>query len=192
MRVTGGVLSGRRLVAPKGPPVRPTADHVRQALFNLLGPRVEGASVLDLFCGSGALGIEAISRGASHVTFVDRSIFSIRAVESNLKSLGLDTRRPLLPYTLLRCDSPAAVKKLAKQSSSFDLVFLDPPYGLDLARKSLNALCRCAIVARTGLIAAEHARREELPSSMEGEGGLFVLRHSSSYGETKLSIYERQ
>ena len=124
MRVVGGELGGQRLVAPRGWQVRPTSDRAREAIFSALGPRVEGAAVLDLYCGTGALAIEALSRGAAHATLIDRDT---RAALGNVERLGLANR-----VELVRAD---AVRWLADRlnsddAPSYDLVFVDAPYRL--------------------------------------------------------------
>lgn len=183
---------------PKGPRVRPTQDQVRQALFNLLGGAVEGTRVLDLFAGSGALGLEAFSRGAAHVTFVDRSPFCIRAIRENLENLtpvpGTDT-----PFgtryrvcRVIRADALAAIPKLAARGEIFGLVLLDPPYGGDLARKTLIALSGCAIVSDAGWVVAECDKRDPLPPSFEGAQARMKLQRLETYGDTALAFYQRQ
>ena len=233
MRLTGGRLAGRVIQIPKGPRIRPTQDQIRQALFNLLGESVEGARVLDLFAGSGALGIEALSRGAAQVTFVDESRFCARAIEANLRSLGLpagrgsyregagpvpcsDSPRPLTEQTKYRggvcgtargirpgpLPTPAArviqsevgkaIQKLARGIDSFDLVFLDPPYGLGLATKALIELARCAIVSPAGSVVAEADKRDPLPPEVGTETTRLVLQRIERYGDTALAFYQRQ
>ena len=190
MRVTGGRYAGRQLIVPKGPRIRPTQDQVRQALFNILGDRVEGARVLDLFSGSGALGIEALSRGAAHVTFVDRSGFSIRAIEANLRALVRTAGGGQV--SLIRADAVTTIQKLAKQEAIFDLIFMDPPYSLDLARKTLMELSRCAIVSKVGWVVAEHNKRDPLPENLEGNNARLATQRVEIYGDTALTFYQRQ
>ena len=188
MRVTGGIFTGRRLQLPKGPEIRPTLEHVRQAIFNLLGSRVVGAQVLDLFSGTGALGIEALSRGAAHVTFADRSFFCIQAIEANLEQLAI----PQEQTTIIRGEALTALRRLRREEAQMDLVILDPPYGQHLARKSLNALAQYVIVGASGLVVAEHNKRDPLPEQVKiKECQLTVLRQER-YGDTALTIYERQ
>src|SRR3954468_11438669 len=124
MRVIAGTYGGRRLQAPGGTQTRPTSDRVREALFSILGGRVEGARVLDLFAGSGALGIEALSRGAREATFVDRAPGAIRAVGANLEAL----RAAAL---VGRARARRFLGGASRGARSYDLVFLDPPYRLD-------------------------------------------------------------
>jgi 16S rRNA (guanine(966)-N(2))-methyltransferase RsmD len=191
MRVTGGEFTGRHLQMPKGPEIRPTLDNVRQAIFNLIGPRIAEAQVLDLFSGTGALGIEALSRGAAHATFVDRSLFCITAIQNNLKELGLTDRTPD-PVTLIRAEMLTALRKLRREEELFDIVLLDPPYGQDLARKTLNALCQYVIVGQAGWVVAEHSKRDPLPDVVEDLDVKFALQRRVQYGDTALSIFERQ
>ena len=188
MRITAGKYAGRSVAPPKGPRLRPTQDYVRQALFNILGPRVEGARVLDLFAGSGALGIEGLSRGAAHVTFVDRSGFCIRAVEQNLESLL--GRSSWESSTLVKADVLSAIRKLAVRGQTFNLVLLDPPYGQDLARKTLIALCHGAIVSKSGWVVAESDKRDPLPPAFEDSGSRLVSQRIETYGDTVLTFYE--
>ena len=200
MRVTGGRFAGRHLKMPKGPAIRPTLDHVRQAIFNLVGERVQGAGVLDLFSGTGALGIEAFSRGAAQVTFVDRSYFCAQAIEANLRTLSLLTPR-LLPssspggqansqlLTLIRLDALAAIRRLHRQGATFDLVFLDPPYGHGLVRKSLNALAQHAIISPSGIVVVEQEKRDPLPPRIEGKEIRLILQRRQRYGDTALAFY---
>lgn len=122
MRVIAGTAGGRRLVAPKGDRTRPTADRVREALFSSLQPRLPGARVLDLFAGSGALAIEALSRGAAHATLVERARPALAAIRSNLDTAGVADRA-----TVVASELPGA---LTKVEGPFDLVLLDPPYAL--------------------------------------------------------------
>ena len=196
MRVTGGRLAGRTLQLPKGPRIRSTQDQVRQALFNLLGERVEGARVLDLFCGSGAVGIEALSRGAAHVTFVDRSGFSVEATQTNLENLtsvpGTAYPVPGTGYRAMRADGVSAIGRLARAGKQFDLVFLDPPYGENLPTKTLKALGGCAIVAPSGWVVVEQEKRDPLVENPEGNSTQLLLQRVERYGDTALVIYQRQ
>lgn len=166
-------------------------DQIRQAIFNLLGD-VEGKEVLDLFSGSGALGIEALSRGALHVTFVDRSAFCIRATEANLSSLGLKAGHRLCPYRVIRCDAVAAIRRFQETGVQFDLVLLDPPYGWNGTIKLLNALGDCAIVAPSGRMVLEHDKRQILPTEIGGKAGRLRKQRTVQYGDTALTFYQRQ
>ncbi|MBM4371893.1 MAG: RsmD family RNA methyltransferase, partial [Deltaproteobacteria bacterium] len=122
MRVIAGIYRGHPITAPAGPAVRPTADRVREALFSILGSRTEGATVLDLFCGTGALGIEALSRGAARAVFVDGSPRSLAALRRNLDRLGIAGAR------VLHGRVEEALPRVEREGERFGLVFLDPPY----------------------------------------------------------------
>jgi 16S rRNA (guanine966-N2)-methyltransferase len=173
MRVVAGEFKGRRLVAPRGARTRPTADRVREALFSMLGD-VSGARVLDLYAGSGALGIEALSRGAESVVFVERDPRAAGVIERNLASLGLDE-------AVLRQD---AVRFLARAEGTFDLVFCDPPY--DSASRLAGPLAEHlpALTPEGARIVTESDKRMplELP---------FALLTERTYGDTRIAIHAR-
>lgn len=164
--------------------MRPTQDQVRAALFNILGERIAGARLLDLFAGSGAMGIEALSRGAAHVTFVERSGFGAKAIKKNLENLGT----PPGTFRIIRADVLQEIPRLAREGKWFDWVILDPPYGPDLARKTLMTLSRCAIVPATGGVVVEHDKRDSLPAETAGESGRLVTQRTEQYGDTALTF----
>jgi 16S rRNA (guanine966-N2)-methyltransferase len=173
MRVIAGRYRGRTLKAPPGSSTRPTSDRVREALFSILGARAVDARVLDLFAGSGALGIEALSRGASEATFVDDAVPAVQAIRANLKTLRAwgDVRKA------------DALKFLAAEPGSYDLVFLDPPYreAERLAGKLSEALP--GVLAEEALVVAESDRRAPLALQLP-------LRDERRYGDTLLRLYE--
>ena len=172
MRVIAGDLKGRRLVAPRGWKVRPTSDRVREAVFSALG-EVEGATVLDLYCGTGALAIEALSRGAAHATLVDRDT---RAALGNVKSLGLADRTELI-----KADVSTWVA--GDQRRATDLIFLDPPYKLaDRLGQQLDSHLP-ALLSDEGRLVVESAARSPLEI-----GSLEILRHKR-YGATDIAFY---
>lgn len=153
MRVIAGRLGGRRLRPPPEAGVRPTSDRVREALFAQLGV-LEHARVLDLYAGTGALGIEALSRGASAATFVERSPASIAVLRDNLGRLGLEPQS-----RIMRGDALAMVRRLGRAAARFDLVLADPPYALQVAPALVAALGAAAIVAEGGTLVIESSRR---------------------------------
>jgi 16S rRNA (guanine966-N2)-methyltransferase len=173
VRVVAGDFRGRRLAAPRGARTRPTADRVREALFSILG-EVSGARVLDLYAGSGALGIEALSRGAESAVFVDRDPRAVAAIERNLESLGLQE-------TVVRQD---AVRFMARAEGMFDLVFCDPPY--DSASRLAGPLAEGlpALTSEHARIVTESDKRNplELP---------FPLVTERTYGDTRIAIHGR-
>jgi pantetheine-phosphate adenylyltransferase len=156
--VTGGTLRGRRLKVPHGAAVRPTADRVREALFARLGD-LAGARVLDLFAGSGALGIEALSRGAASVVFVERSSAAAAVVQENLAALGVAGAG-----RVVRAAAAAALRRLAHEGGRFDLVLLDPPYAeTQVASGALRALAASGILAPRAVVIVEASRRAPPP-----------------------------
>lgn len=169
MRVVAGALGGRTLIAPNGTSTRPTTDRVREAIFNSLGSAgvLEGALVADLYAGSGAVGIEALSRGAEHCVFVERDRSAVRIVGQNLEALGLTDRSRVLSG-----DALAHVGTL-----DVDIVFADPPYDFDRWDELLEAV-------PAGLLVAESGRE------IDGTGGFTVTR-TKRYGRTRVTFLER-
>ena len=177
MRVIAGTLKGRRLDTPDWDGLRPTSDKLRETLFNVLATRVRGARVLDGYAGTGAVGIEALSRGAAHVTLVESDPRAIRLVERNLDHCAVTDR-----YAIIRARFADAARRL--QPGSFELIFLDPPYGPDVIVSSLEAAA--PLVAPGGLLILEHARRDAAPARA---GSLAKTRDLMS-GDSALSLYE--
>ncbi len=175
MRVIAGRYGGRRLTAPPGTDTRPTSDRVREALFSILGARVAGARVLDLFAGSGALGIEALSRGAAEATFVDAAPAAIRAIRANLAALGAEAQ-------VVRGDALAALRTAREAARQYDLVFLDPPYRH--AGRLAPGLSRGieGLLAPGGSVVSESDRREPLALELP-------LLDERRYGDTLIRIH---
>lgn len=175
MRVIAGSYRGRRLQAPPGLDTRPTSDRVREALFSILGARVEDARVLDLFAGSGALGIEALSRGAREATFVDSSATAIRAIGANLEAVGAEA-------TVVRAEARRFLGRASRGARQYDLVFLDPPYRLaaSLGRELSEALK--AVVAPGAAVIAESDRRAPLEVDLP-------IEDERRYGDTLIRIH---
>ena len=171
MRIIAGSHRGRRIVAPKGRATRPTSDRVRENAFNLIGP-VDDADGIDLFAGSGALGLEALSRGAARMTFVESDREACRTINANLESL--DLRGTVLCQDVARA--------LGQERHAYDLVLCDPPYDYDLDRiaRSLGRLVR-----PDGVLVLESTSRAEAPD-LEG----LVVRTSRKYGAARLTLYE--
>jgi 16S rRNA (guanine966-N2)-methyltransferase len=171
MRIIAGSRKGHRIAAPKGRDTRPTSDRVRESLFNLVGP-VDEATVLDLFAGSGALGLEALSRGAASATFVESDRDACRVINANLDKLGL--------HATVLCQD--AVRALGSERRRFDLVLCDPPYGYDRRRLD-GELAR--LLEPDGLLVLETAGREDAP---EVPG--LRERTSRRYGAARLTLFE--
>jgi len=183
MRVIGGSARGRKLKAPKGVTVRPTAARVKESLFNILPHKFSGLRVLDLFAGSGNVSIEALSRGADEVVMVEESARSAATIRENLTRLGLNCKAQLWIAPVNR-----SLRKLDAAGEKFDLIFLDPPYDKGLATKTLEAISRSFLLSPAGVIAAEHSGREILKACY----GDLILNDQRRYGDTLLSFFRRQ
>jgi 16S rRNA (guanine966-N2)-methyltransferase len=181
MRITGGAARGRPLRAPRGLRVRPTADKVRAAIFNILATRIDIAQSrwLDLFAGSGALGLEALSRGAAHVMFVDASRESCRFVRENVERSGFAQR------VEVRCVAlPGGLRRLHIEEP-FDGAFVDPPYARGLAARTLADLGTSSLLSSAAWVVAEHGAREPLAERY----GALSRRDARRYGSTGISLY---
>jgi 16S rRNA (guanine966-N2)-methyltransferase len=157
MRVIAGTYRSRPLTAPRGTATRPTSDRLRETLFNVLAPHIEGARFADLYAGTGAVGVEALSRGAAHVTFVENAASAVATLRANLAALGIRSG-----FQLEERSVPAALRNLARRDTHFTLVFLDPPWEDAAAyTQSLNLLATsaAALLAPEAIVIAEHARR---------------------------------
>jgi 16S rRNA (guanine(966)-N(2))-methyltransferase RsmD len=180
MRVIGGHDRGRRLRAPRGLETRPTADRVRVTLFDVLGPAVSGARVLDLFAGTGAVGIEALSRGASRVVLVERDQAALRALRANLAALGA----PRAAARVMAGDVLRLLPVLGAQEGAFDFVFIDPPYATTLAARTLEALGASGVCREGTEVIVQHSTRTMLPAVR----GLTPSRRPRQFGDTALTF----
>lgn len=180
MRVIGGSKRGLKLVCPAGVRVRPTADRVREAVFNILAPRIVGSSVLDLMAGTGALGIEALSRGANKAVFVDNHPRSIAIIQRNLAACGL-----VCPDGVIKQDAIAFLKGYTKHySDPFDLIFVDPPYKWGLVADLLRCIDKSILCPR-GLVIVEQRLGSDLPFFV----GQLVQTDHRCYGDSELVFY---
>jgi 16S rRNA (guanine966-N2)-methyltransferase len=175
MRVIAGSLKGRRLNAPSWDGLRPTSDKLRETLFNILAPRVAGARVLDGYAGTGALGIEALSRGAAHVTFVERDRRAQALIAENLARCGLGGGYAIIRASIERALAPP-------HADSFDIMLLDPPYD-DAPGAILAAAGEC--LAADGIVVLEHARRKAAPET----AGRLVRTRAVTSGDSALAFY---
>jgi 16S rRNA (guanine(966)-N(2))-methyltransferase RsmD len=178
VRVIAGTLGGRRLTAPRGRATRPTSDRVREALFMSLEP-LHGLRVVDLYAGSGALGIEALSRGAEHADFVESDRNTLTALRGNLEQLGLTGQARVWPL-----DLPRGLARLGEPLARADLVLADPPYGGDEARAVLAALARMALPDHVRVVVEHHGK-----DAIEERWGDLVRVRQRRYGETVVSTY---
>ncbi|MGN0453613.1 MAG: 16S rRNA (guanine(966)-N(2))-methyltransferase RsmD [Ruminococcus sp.] len=178
MRVITGSARGRRLETLSGEDVRPTTDRVKEAVFSIVQFQIQGRDFLDLFAGSGQMGIEALSRGARSAVFVDSSRHSLEIVRKNLKTTGLAENAKVLGMD--------SVGFLSMKQGEFDIAFLDPPYGTGLLQKSLGLVPD--VMKKTGVILCENPLDEEMPQTV----GDFVLDRQYRYGKIKITAYRHR
>ncbi len=181
MRIVGGSARGRALAAPKAAEViRPTADRVRETIFNVLGQRCDGLQVLDLFAGTGALGLEAVSRGATRAVLVDRGREALTLCKENAQTLGFSDRIEIIPSGVIE-----AISALGKQGRVFELIFSDPPYAMTAGVAVLEALSHAKVLCEEGMAVIEHGNEEVLPPQV----GDFERIDHRTFGTTDVSIF---
>ena len=182
MRIIAGTYRGFHLRSLKGANLRPTSDQMRQTLFDVLGPSVEGSRFLDAYAGSGAVGLEAYSRGAQTVVLVENHRAAVELIERNLKALGSASEA----VRVLACQVASGLERLAREGAQFDYVFLDPPYAeVGEYHRALRAFSRSPLVAPDSAIIAEHSRHMRLEASYGRLEQARLLRH----GDSQLAFY---
>lgn len=179
MRVITGKARGVQLKTPEGMLTRPTADRVKEALFSIINFDLPGAAVLDLFGGTGQLGIEALSRGASSAVFVDQREDACRIIRENLRRTKLESQG-----RVVRCDY---LDYLRRSREKFDIILLDPPYAEVFLENALKCITEIDILKSDGIIVAERSAEKELPFEFEG----FTRSKDYKYGKTLLTIYRK-
>ncbi len=180
MRVIAGKYKGRVLKGPDHSGLRPTADRVKEALFNILGARIINADFLDLFAGTGAIGIEALSRGAKSVVFSDSNRLSIRLLKENLKFLASDER-----FRVLCSPVERNIQILASQGFSFDLIFLDPPFDAGLLPGTIEKIMRYGLLNKDGTLIIEHQRK------LVNDYPELIIFLDRNYGDISLSFFRK-
>ena len=179
MRIISGKSRGRKLVTPRDQSLRPTSDRVKESIFNILQDDMEGKVVLDLFAGTGNLGIEALSRGARRAIFVEKGRQALRLIQRNLAQVGLEERSEILPK-----DAKRAIGILKQRGECFDLILMDPPYEKGLIQNTLMKLNFNPIYHTDSILVIEHNRREPLPPVLDG----WNLVRQRRIGDTLISI----
>jgi len=180
MKVIGGQAKGRRIYIPKGAVIRATTDRTKESLFNIL-PSVEGRSFLDLFAGTGSVGIEALSRGASYGVFVEKDPSLIKAIKKNLQHCGFVDQFDIIPFPVEK-----GIQGLAKRKEYFDIIFADPPYVKGLVQKTISLLMKYSITSTPGIVVIEHSPRETFHEA----DNKIVLNDQRRYGDSMLSFFE--
>lgn len=181
LRVISGKARGLKLDSPKNQDVRPTTDRVKESLFNIINPYIRESNILDLFAGTGSLGIECLSRGAKNCVFVDKSKDSINIIKSNVKKARVENES-----TILNIDFKDAVKRLSSQNQKFDVIFMDPPYYENMFIKCLKSIDELNLLHEDGIIVVEHDTKDLLDESI----GNLVKSRDKKYGNTTLTFYK--
>lgn len=184
MRIIAGSARGRPVKGPRASSrhIRPTADRVRESLFNVLGQWLDGVSVLDLYAGTGALALEAVSRGAAEAVLVDQDREALALCRENTAALGFGDRVQILPLAVAR-----AALQLGKSGQHFGLIFADPPYAARMVAELLELVEAHVLLAPEGTLVVEHDKREDAPLEHAG----FSRTDQRSFGDTRVSIYRR-
>lgn len=182
LRIIGGKYRGRKIKQPSSCLARPTKDRIREAVFNMIASKIPGTVSLDLFSGSGAFGLEAISRGSERCVFSENNEECISIIKNNITSLGVESK-----VEIMEQDSFRSVELLAEEKRKFDLVFSDPPYNRGMARKTLNIIYHYDILNVSGLLIIEHHCLEELSREEFGAN----LYKQKTYGDISISIFQK-
>lgn len=180
MRIIGGVFRSRKIESPPAHSARPTKDRVREAVFNMIAGNLEGARVLDLFAGSGAYGLEALSRGARECVFVENNPGCALVISKNIEKLKVQDKTKVRKADVTKC-----LEEMGPQKEKFDIIFSDPPYDLVLSRNILIMIQRYDILKHSGLLILEHDRKEAIS---EGAGDVSIYKQKS-YGITSISVF---
>ena len=181
MRVIGGIHRGRRLRAVRGLAVRPTSDRLRETLFNILAPKIGGSRFLDICAGSGAVGIEALSRGAAEATFIESSRHACAVIEANLAALGITSEA-----TTINRDVAAALRRLDLEARQFEIAFFDPPYASGIYSQVMRQLGSGNLLSDGALVFVEHLAK----TPPEREYGRLRIYRELKQGESALAFYE--
>lgn len=182
MRVVSGKYKGKTLKAVPGNSTRPTTDKVKEALFNIIGPYFDGGLCLDLFAGSGGLGIEALSRGVDKVLFIDRDGKAIQTIHDNLKQCQAEEQAEVY-----RNDANRALKAIIKRELIFDYIFLDPPYAKQQLKEIIEVIDNNGLLSEEGLIVCEHSTDVKMPPTIQG----LTQIKQETYGIITISIYAK-
>lgn len=182
MRIISGTAKGIRLKSVPGQATRPTGDRVKESLFNILGPGIRGGDFLDLYAGNGGIGLEALSRGANSVIWIDANPACTKMIKANLEKSRLEGG------TTYTTDVFRGLQQLAKRGKSFDYIFLDPPYDHGLVGKTVELLNELDLLKKDGIIMAEASKKEDAPQFMSK----LCLIRTQQYGDTKLYFYQNK
>ncbi|WP_422445925.1 16S rRNA (guanine(966)-N(2))-methyltransferase RsmD [Thermoanaerobacterium sp. DL9XJH110] len=181
MRIIGGFYRGRKIKSPAGTDTRPTPDMVREALFNIISPVVADSVFLDIYAGTGAVGLEALSRGARFTAFIEKDAAACRLIKDNLANLGLRNKA-----LVIKSDALEGLKKLEKNGLSFDIIFMDPPYHKNMTGCCLTHLINSGLIKAGGVVIVQHSEDEKV------EQAGFCCIKKRRYGRTMLTFFTRE
>jgi 16S rRNA (guanine(966)-N(2))-methyltransferase RsmD len=181
LRVISGSAKGHGLKTIKGDATRPTSDKVKGAVYNIIAAHIDGSAVLDMFAGTGSMGIEALSRGASSAVFFDKSMQCCRIIKENLEHTKL-TEKALV----FNMDYASGINKMQLEGRKFDIIIMDPPYNKNFIQEALKLLTKNDIIVDDGIIIAEHSVLDKLPESC----GKLKIIDTRKYGDTMITIYK--
>ena len=183
MRIIGGEYRGRKIKSPPFDTVRPTKDRVREAVFSIIAEKVPGSSALDLFSGSGAYGLEALSRGAKECVFIEKDPKCADVLKENITLLRLGNSSEIMTMDVLE-----SMKPLKDGDKKFDIIFSDPPYNYNINKKLLIMIYQYDILKPSGALVVEHSPKEEIPRA---EGDISIYKQKT-YGDTSISVFLKQ
>lgn len=190
MRIISGRFKGKRLSSVKANTVRPTSDRVKESVFSILGDSVIDSNFLDLCAGTGSIGLEALSRGAKSVTFVDRSPHSIRVIKSNLSGCGLSSGEPHV--NIVKLDALKGLALLARRDARFDLIYFDPPYDSGIHEACLARIGTNRMLSPSGQVVVERRRERRTEPAVPEAFDELKLKRQERYGDTVISFYQTE
>ncbi len=182
IRIISGTLKGTKLLSPGSNTTRPTSDRLREAIFNILRLHLQNADILDLFAGTGAMGIEALSRGGKYAIFMEKDKGAAMVIDKNIRRCRLGEKSAIIKRNVL--SGLGFIKSL---KNSFDLIFMDPPYNMELIKPALQNLCKNSLLKKEGFIVIEHSPMEPVPQGIKG----LKLFDQRKYGSTMVSFVIR-
>lgn len=183
MRIITGIAKGRSIKAPEGQNTRPTSDRVKESLFNIISKKIYGAKVLDLFSGTGNLGLEALSRGAETCTFIEKNNDTYKILAYNVENLGFASSSQLY-----KSDAFSALELLGRNNKKYDIIFLDPPYSMGLVEKSIKRIKELVLLDKNGIIVSECDEKDSVPENIYD----IKIYRSEKYGRTKIYFWHEE
>jgi 16S rRNA (guanine966-N2)-methyltransferase len=183
MRIITGIAKGRKIIAPEGMDTRPTSDRVKESVFNIISKKIYGARVLDVFSGTGNLGLEAISRGADWCTFVEKNKITYKILLQNINNLGFKEK-----CDTYNRDAFDVLEMLGKNSGKYDIIFLDPPYSNGLVEKAIIEINAKGFMSDEGIIMSEYDENDVIPENLNG----IKIYRTEKYGRTKISFWAKE